>query len=95
MSRIEVGPVPSAESSGDYGSSPPATTPTSATILVPYRPVESSVPVEGRTPAGSRRGSANDLSAALGSPDGADIETGLRPAEDSSSNSSESQTLES
>mgnify|MGYP006199069143 CR=1 FL=1 len=83
MSRIEVGPAPGAENSGGYASSPPATTPTSTTILVPYRPVDSS-PEEARTPAGSRRGSANDLRG-IDSPDpgGGDIETGLRPAEDS------------
>jgi len=97
MSRIEVGPAPGtgAENSGGYGSSPPATTPTSTTILVPYRPVDTS-PVEVRTPAGSRRGSANDISAAVNSPaDGGDIETGLRPAEDSGGDhSTGSQNLE-
>jgi len=67
MSRIEVGPM-SGSDSGDRRSG--AVTPTSTTILVPFREAETTDPA-----AGSRRNSVDDL---VDHSVAGDVETGSR-----------------
>lgn len=71
MSRIEVGAVAGTDN-GDNRST--AATPTSTTILVPYREAETTDPA-----AGSRRGSVEEPQDPQDLSVGADIEAGSRP----------------